>query len=187
MKSSTALLIIDMMNTLDFDGGKDLLEYALPAAEDLQGFKQEMKEQGIPVIYVNDNFGLWQDNASDIIDTCRKSRGEPLVELTQPEEDDFFIIKPKHSGFFGTQLEILLNQLDVTRLILSGVAGDICVLFTANDAYMRDYELWVPSNLSASESRDGNENAMKIIRRSLGAETAPTSDRKLEDVFFVDK
>ncbi|MCA1024086.1 cysteine hydrolase family protein [Halobacillus litoralis] len=187
MEASTALLIIDMMNTLDFDGGEDLLENALPAAEDLQSFKQKMKEQGMPVIYVNDNFGLWQDNTSDIIDVCRKSPGEPLVELTAPDEDDFFIIKPKHSGFFGTQLEILLNQLGVSRLILSGVAGDICVLFTANDAYMREYELWVPSNLSASESRGDNDNAMKIIRRSLGAETAPTSEKTLEDVFPVDK
>lgn len=183
MGNNTALIIIDMINKMDFEGGENLLENTLPITENLQSFKQDIKKEGIPVIYVNDNFGLWQDNVSDLIDECKKGRGKLVVEQVIPDEDDYFIIKPKHSGFFGTQLSILLDQLDVENLILTGVAGDICVLFTANDAYMREYNLWVPEDGTASELSDDNSNALRIIKRSLSAETRQMNVNQLSEVF----
>lgn len=183
MENDTALIIIDMINKMDFNGGEDLLENTKPMVENLQSFKKEMQKEGLPVIYVNDNFGLWQDNVSDLIDECRKGQGESVINQILPDEDDYFIIKPKHSGFFGTQLDILLNQLGVKNLILTGIAGDICVLFTANDAYMREYNLWVPEDCTASEKAEGNENALKIIERSLFTSTAPTTEERYQSIF----
>ncbi|ARI78339.1 isochorismatase family cysteine hydrolase [Halobacillus mangrovi] len=182
-QQETALVIIDMINKLDFSGGEDLLENSLPMSENLQGLKKEIKEEGYPVIYVNDNFGLWQDNVSDLIDECKEGPGEPLIEKILPDEDDYFIIKPKHSGFFGTQLGILLNQLGVKNLILTGIAGDICVLFTANDAYMREYNLWVPSDCIASESEEGNSSALSIMERSLSVDTRESNQVVLKEIF----
>ncbi|MGI8314868.1 isochorismatase family cysteine hydrolase [Halobacillus mangrovi] len=182
-QQDTALIIIDMINKLDFSGGEDLLENSLPMSENLQGLKKVIKEEGYPVIYVNDNFGLWQDNVSDLIDECRKGPGEPLIEKILPDEDDYFIIKPKHSGFFGTQLGILLNQLGVKNLILTGIAGDICVLFTANDAYMREYNLWVPSDCIASESEAGNSSALSIMERSLSVDTRESNQVDVKEIF----
>ncbi|SFK22259.1 Nicotinamidase-related amidase [Halobacillus dabanensis] len=185
MGNSTALIIIDMINKMDFEGGENLLKNTLPITENLQSIKQDIKKEGIPVIYVNDNFGLWQDNASDLIDECKKGIGKPVIEQMIPEEDDYFIIKPKHSGFFGTQLSILLNQLGVENLILTGVAGDICVLFTANDAYMREYNLWVPEDGVASEQSEDNANALRIMKRSLSAETKSMDINQLTEVFGI--
>lgn len=183
MSQNTALIIIDMINKMDFDGGENLLDNTLPVVEKLKGFKQELKAEGVPVIYVNDNFGLWQDNVSDLIDECKKGIGKPVIEQIEPDGDDYFIIKPKHSGFFGTQLNILLEQLDIENLILTGVAGDICVVFTANDAYMREYNLWVPSDGTASEQVNDNDNALRLMKRSLSAEITEMDAKKKNEIF----
>ena len=103
----------------------------------------------MPSIYVNDNFGRWQSRFDQIVQHCLQDnvRGKPFVERLIPDEDDYFVLKPKHSGFYQTPLELLLKHLGATRLILTGVSTNSCVLFTANDAYMRDLELIVPTVL----------------------------------------
>src|SRR5205807_5820006 len=110
------------------------------------------REAGIPAVYVNDNYGRWQSDFIRLIEHClnQETRGQPVVELILPEADDYFVLKPKHSGFFSTTLDVLLEYLQARTLIITGVAGNICVLFTANDAYMRDYNLYLPSDGVAS-------------------------------------
>ncbi|PFA61840.1 isochorismatase [Bacillus sp. AFS015802] len=169
-QNKSALLIIDMINTFDFQGGEDLYENTLKIVGNIHELKKRAKEAGVPVIYVNDNYGLWQDNMNDIIEECKKGKGEKVIEKLHPDTDDYFIIKPKHSCFFGTQLDILLHQLDVGNLILTGIAGDICVLYTANDAYMREYEMSIPKDCMASETDEDNESAVRIIKKTIGAD-----------------
>jgi len=171
-----------MMNKMDFEGGEDLLHHSSKMVDQLSRFKNRVKEAGFPVIYVNDNFGQWQDNATNIIEECMKKPGKPVVEKILPEDDDYFIIKPKHSGFFGTQLDILLHQLGIDNLILTGIAGDICVLFTANDAYMREYELYIPQDCVASEQTSDNENAIQIMKRSLMADVTASEELDLKEI-----
>lgn len=166
----TALLLIDMMNHMEFEGGEDLLKNTLPMIDRLVALKKRVKEENIPVIYVNDNFDHWQDNTDAVVEECLNSKGKPVVEKIRPADDDYFIIKPKHSGFFGTQLDILLKQLEVERVIIAGVATDICVLFTANDAHMREYEICVPEDCSAAETQEAHDSAMRIIEQSLDAD-----------------
>lgn len=180
MKNNTALIIIDMINKMDFVGGEDLLENTMKITKPLQQLKANAKNQNMPVIYVNDNFGLWQDHVDELIEECKKGPGEKIINEILPANDDYFIIKPKHSGFFGTQLSILLHHLNVDNLILTGTAGDICVLFTANDAYMREYNLWIPQDCVASEQNNDNDNALKIMRRSLSADITKSTD--VEDI-----
>ncbi|MCP3029034.1 cysteine hydrolase family protein [Halobacillus sp. A5] len=183
MADHTALLIIDMINKMDFDGGEDLLEQSREIVNPINELRRQAKQAGVPVIYVNDNFGLWQDNADELIAECRRGPGASIIKEVMPADDDYFIIKPKHSGFFGTQLSILLEQLEVKNLILTGVAGDICVLFTANDAYMRDFILWVPKDTIASEKVEDNNNALQIIKRSLFANIQSTTEISMKDAF----
>ncbi|AJD89866.1 isochorismatase family protein [Jeotgalibacillus malaysiensis] len=166
----TALLLIDMMNHMEFEGGDDLLKHTLNMIDRLAALKKRVKEKDIPVIYVNDNFDHWQDNTDAVVEECLNAKGKPVVEKIRPEDDDYFIIKPKHSGFFGTQLDILLKQLEVERVIIAGVATDICVLFTANDAHMREYEICVPEDCSAAETQEAHDSAMRIIEQSLDAD-----------------
>jgi nicotinamidase-related amidase len=181
-KSRTAFLLIDVINNMDFKGGKDLLEYALPMAKRLRTLKEKVKRKGIPVIYINDNYGRWNSDMTQIVSQALKegNTGKPVTELLTPEEDDYFIIKPKHSGFFSTTLEVLLAYLKVQRLILTGLQTDICVLFTANDAFMRNYQMYIPEDCVASEKIDDHTYALKKMERLLRVDTTPSTKLDLD-------
>lgn len=180
-KCKVALLLIDVINDLDFPEAHQLLRYARPMARKILRLKERAKKAGVPVIYVNDNFGRWQSDFRRQVQHClrRDSRGHELVALLQPEEDDYFVLKPKHSGFFSTTLETLLRYLGSETLILTGIAGNFCVLFTANDAYMRDYSLVIPSDCTASNSATENKEALSLMRKFLKADTRPSSKVRL--------
>jgi nicotinamidase-related amidase len=181
-KSNVALLLIDVINDLEFENGEELLRHALPMAERLAALKRRAKEAGIPVIYVNDNFGKWQSDFKRILEHCLKEdvRGRPLAELLRPEEDDYFVLKPKHSGFFSTTLDILLNYLEARTLILTGLTGDICVLFTAHDAYMRDFNLVIPSDCVASSDPSENEYTLRKMQTLMDADISPSAEIDFE-------
>ena len=180
-KSAAALLLIDVINDLDFDEGERLLRHALPMAQRLAALKRRAKEAGIPAIYVNDNFGRWQSDFRKLLEHCLRDDcvGKPVVELLRPDDDDYFVLKPKHSGFFSTTLDILLDYLQARTVILTGIAGNICVLFTANDAYMRDLHLVVPRDCIASTERADNDYALEQMRTALKADVTPSTELDL--------
>lgn len=179
--SAAALLLIDVINDLEFDGGENLLEQAEPMAHALADLKRRAKAAGIPVIYVNDNFNHWQSDFHRVVEYCMRpeARGRDTTALLQPEEDDYFVIKPRHSGFYQTNLELLLTYLDVHTLILTGMAADICVLFTANDAYLREYRVVVPSDGCASEHEEHRSQALALMERVLKADVRPSTELDL--------
>src|SRR5687767_9942190 len=159
--SGAALLLIDVINDFEFDDGERLFRQALPIAQNIARLKQNAQRAGIPAIYVNDNFGKWRSDFRKTISHCREEgvRGKPFVELLLPNEEDYFVLKPKHSGFYSTTLDLLLRHLTATNLILTGIAGNNCVLFTANDAYMRDFKLFIPSDCVVSVDPNDNDYA----------------------------
>jgi len=104
------------------------------------------------------------------------TRGKPIAEILRPDlEHDYFVLKPKHSGFYSTTLDILLQYLGARTLILTGLTADICVLFTANDAYMRDFHLLIPSDCVASLDPAENGHALEHMRRVLKADIRPST------------
>jgi nicotinamidase-related amidase len=174
-KHKIALLLIDVINDFDFPEADQLLRYARPMAKKLLRLKRRAQKAGVPVIYVNDNFGRWKSDFRHTVEHCaRNGRGSELVRLLRPEQNDYFVLKPKHSGFFSTTLETLLRYLETQTLILTGIAGSFCVLFTANDAYMRDFNLLVPSDCTVSNTKQENESALKIMKKFLKADTRPS-------------
>jgi nicotinamidase-related amidase len=177
-RSRDALLLIDVINDLDFDDGRKLLRAALPAARKIVTLKGRAGRAGVPIIYVNDNFGRWRSDFRQQVDHCLESEclGRPLAELLKPDKEDYFVLKPMHSGFYSTTLEVLLEQLGAERLILTGFATDLCVLYTANDAYMRDYELCVPEDCVAAETAKRSKAALEHIRQRLGADVSPAAE-----------
>jgi nicotinamidase-related amidase len=183
-KSDVVLLLLDVINDLEWEGGELLLPHALPMARRLAALKQRCREAGIPAIYVNDNYGRWQSDFARLIDHClhEGARGQPVVEPLLPERDDYFVLKPKHSGFFSTTLDVLLQYLQARTLLVTGVAGNICVLFTANDAYMRDYNLYVPGDCVASNDREDNHHALQQIETVLKADITPSTGLDLEAI-----
>jgi len=155
-KSKLALLLIDVINDFEFEDGAKLFKNALPMARKLAALRGKAKKENVPVIYVNDNFGKWQSNFKNLLEHAihEKVRGSKIVELLKPDEEDYFVLKPKHSGFYSTTLDILLEHLQCKTLILTGVTTNICILFTANDAYMRDFNLVIPNDCVASVNKD---------------------------------
>jgi len=179
--SGAALLLIDVINDFEFEGGEKLLPQALPVGRNIAWLKQEAKKLKIPTIYVNDNFGRWQSDFRKIVSHCRRDdiRGKPFVELILPDEEDYFVLKPKHSGFYSTTLDLLLSHLQARNLILSGIAGNNCVLFTANDAYMRDFKLFIPSDCFVSIDKEDNEYALRQMEEVLKADITPARELDL--------
>jgi nicotinamidase-related amidase len=182
-KSGAALLLIDVINDFEFPEGEQLLHLALPVGRNIARLKQRAKEAGIPAIYVNDNFGRWQSDFKKIVDHCLEDgRGKQFVEMLLPDEDDYFVLKPKHSGFYSTTLALLLTHLTTKNLILTGIAGNNCVLFTANDAYMRDFKIFVPADCIVSNTEDENEHALKQMENVLKADTTIAAELDLQKI-----
>ena len=176
-RSKVALLLIDWINDLEFDEGEKLLPQALAAAKATAALRRRAKQAEVPVIYCNDNFGRWRSDFRALLVHVLEDgvRGQPLAELLAPDEDDYFVLKPKHSGFHSTTLDVLLAHLGADTLIFTGIAGNFCVLFTAQDAYMRDFRLLVPRDCVASEEQRDNNYALQHMEKVCKADTRPSS------------
>lgn len=178
-RSEHVLLLVDVINDFDFPDAPKLLRFALPAARRIAVLKRRLRAAGIPAIYVNDNFGRWRSDFKQQVEQCiaEGARGAEIARILIPAEDDYFVLKPKHSGFYSTCLEVVLASLGAKHLIITGFAADICVLFTANDAHMREYTISVPIDCVASETAVACRTACLQMKRFLGAKT--TSSRAL--------
>ena len=180
-KCALALVLVDVINDMDFeprDAGRRLCRNFEPVAKRLVGFKERCRREGVPTIYVNDNFGRWRSDFKAVVEhCCEQGRcGAGVSRLLRPEEGsagegDYFVLKPRHSGFFHTSLELLLEHLGARTLIVTGVAGNNCVLFTANDAYLRGYKVVVPEDGLADEDETDTARALEQMRKVLKADT----------------
>jgi nicotinamidase-related amidase len=174
--AGTALLLIDVVNDLAFDGSGPLVAQAEAMAAPLAQLKRRATTAGVPTIYINDNFGQWRSDFRRTVAHCiaRSSPGHRVSRRLRPTAHDYFVLKPKHSGFFDTTLDTLLETLGVRRVILTGIAGNICVLFTANDAYMRDYKIFAPADCIVSNTATDNDHALRQIEIVLKGNVAPS-------------
>jgi nicotinamidase-related amidase len=181
--SRAALLIIDMINDMEFEEGKELLPPATAAARSIHALGRAARKAGVPVVYVNDNYGQWHSERSLIVEHCSRegALGREVVKSLKPQDEDYFVMKPQFSGFYSTNLPALLPRLGAQRLILTGVSADICVLFTAADAHMREYDLWVPSDCVASFDPQRTRWALEIMKNSMKAEVRDSEELPLTE------
>jgi nicotinamidase-related amidase len=181
-ESTAALLLLDVINDFEFPGSDQFFKQAMAIVPNLRALKARAREAGIPAVYVNDNFGRWTSDFHHLLEHCFNDdvRGEPIARALTPGDDDYSVLKPKHSGFFGTSLELVLKYLGVTSLIVTGFSTDICVAFTAADAYMREYKLWVPSDCTAALEPRHCHAALGYMERVLGADIRPSTMVDLE-------
>jgi len=187
--SPAALLLIDVINDFEFDeGAEDLFRFALPAAKRIARLKARAMEAGIPSIYVNDNFGKWRSDFRALVGHCidDDTRGRPIAELLKPTDEDYFVLKPKQSGFYLTTLDLLLQHLGARTLILAGFSTDICVLFTASDAHLRDYHLLVPRDCVAAQSEFENDRVLNYMDRVLEADIRNSDEIDLTKVLSAE-
>jgi len=177
----TCLLIIDMINEFAFRDADAMFPAVIGTAERIAQLKRRVKMAGVHVIYVNDNFGRWQSDFRKLVARCLEDpcRGKEVAKLLHPEEDDYFVLKPKHSGFYATPLELLLTYLNARRLIITGVAGNSCILHTAADAYMRDFELMAAADCVLSTDARANTSALEHMATMLKADVRPSANLEL--------
>src|SRR5678815_1838145 len=183
-KSSVALLLVDVINDLEFEGNDSIIRTTRPMARKIALLKARAKREGIVSIYVNDNFGRWKSDFRAQVNHClaREGSGQFLAQTLRPEKDDYFVLKPKHSGFFSTTLDTVLRYLETHTLIITGIAGDRCVLFTANDAFLRDYRVFVPADCVVSNTPKDNRNALALMQHVLGAYIRISSKLNISDL-----
>jgi nicotinamidase-related amidase len=171
-RSGTVLLLVDFVNPLDFSGAERIARPAVAAARRTARLKARLTARGVQAIYANDNFGAWRSEFSRLVESCRQRPGPSrrLVELLAPAPADIAVLKPRHSAFFATPLAVLLAQLGARRLVVAGLAADVCVLFTASDAFLRGFRLWIPADCVAAESAERKRAALAFMARVLKAD-----------------
>jgi nicotinamidase-related amidase len=179
--ASTALLLIDVINPFDFPGGRAFARRALSSARKIARLRERAHGAGVPVVYVNDNFGKWRSDFKAIVSACSApgARGAVIAELLKPASNDFFVLKPHLSGFHETPLDMLLQSGDVKTVVLTGYAADDCVHITAAEAHMRDYRVVVPSDCVASEQDDERRHALAKMKKFFDANTSTSARIRL--------
>jgi nicotinamidase-related amidase len=178
--SPVVLLVIDVINDLEFEGGDALLGAALPMADNLSALIARAREAGIAVVYANDNFGRWRSDFRQVLEHCVSAgvRGGELARRLRPASDDYFVLKPKHSAFYSTALDTLLAYLGAKTLILTGLTTDSCILSTAIDADMRDLHVVVPEDCVSAMTPARHERALAHLHEVL--EVDLTNSRQLD-------
>lgn len=183
-RSETVLILVDVINHFEFPDGKQILRNALAIAPKLARLKRRAQEAGISTIYVNDNFGQWRSDASKLLDYCIRPEalGKAFVEQVRPDPNDYFVLKPMHSAFYQTPLEVLLRYLDASTLMLCGLTTNSCIVCTAHDAKMRQFQLYVPDDCSAARTAKEHRQAMEHIRMMTHAKVTPSGALRLTEI-----
>jgi nicotinamidase-related amidase len=179
-----ALLLVDVINDMAFEGSESLVRQAEAMAPRLRALKARARAAGLPTIYVNDNFGKWRSDFRAIVDHCLNDDvpGQHVARALRPDDDDYFVLKPMQSAFYGTTLDILLRRLGIRGVILTGIAGNNCILFSAHDAYMRDLRLWVPGDCVVSNTEAENEYALGQMATVTKADIRPSTELPLDSL-----
>lgn len=176
-RATTVLLLVDFLNFMDFETAGALAPHALRAARRALALKNRMRRARVPVIYANDNFGQWESDIHAIVETCiaRGGASRALAQMLAPSPGDRSVLKPRHSAFFGTPLEFLLDDLGAKQLVITGLTADSCVMFTAHDAYLRSFRIWIPSDCVAAHRPQYTRNSLAHMARVLKASTKPST------------
>ena len=176
-RSRRVLLLVDFINPLDFPGGEQLAKPALAAARATAELKERLASERVPTIYANDNYGVWQSDFHTLVSACLGMDGPPgeIAGLLYPQARDLTILKPRHSAFYASPLELLLAQMQARELVICGLATDMCVQLTAMDAFLREFQTWVPADCTAAESAAAKAASLEYMATVLKCDTAPAT------------
>ena len=175
--SARVLLLVDFINPLNFPGAEQLAPSAIEAARATAALKERLAAEGVPAIYANDNYGIWQSDFHSLVSTCLGLDGVPgeIARLLYPQAEDITILKPRHSAFYASPLELLLREMDAKELVICGLATDMCVQLTAGDAFLREYACWVPSDCNAAETPELKQASLEFMRSVLKCDVRPST------------
>jgi nicotinamidase-related amidase len=175
--SDRVLLLVDFINPLNFPGAEKLAAPAVEAARATASLKERLAGEGVVTIYANDNYGVWQSDFHSLVSTCLGMEGPPgeIARLLYPQAEDITILKPRHSAFYASPLELLLTEMEAKELVICGLATDMCVQLTAAEAFLREYPCWVPADCNAAETGDAKEAALAYMAGVLKCDVRPST------------
>ena len=167
--SQRVLVLIDFINPLDFPGADKLAEPAVRAARATLRLRDRLGQGKVAVVYANDNYGVWQSDFHSLVSQCigRRDASGQIARMLSPRPTDLTLLKPRHSAFFGSPLELLVDEMGAKELILCGLAADMCVQMTAADAFLRNYQVFVPADCTAAETPKAKAAALKYMKDIL--------------------
>jgi len=177
-----ALLLIDVLTTFQFPDGDAIYKGAMGIRDALVRLKARARENSIPVLYVNDNFGDWRSEKEVLMGRCLEAKGAKFVRPLLPDSEDYFVLKPMHSAFYMTPLEVLLEHLQVETLILTGLTSNSCITVTAHDANMRGFDIFVPADCSCARNMQEHTQALAQLEAMAGANLRPSPSLKLPNL-----
>jgi nicotinamidase-related amidase len=172
----TALIVIDMINTYDHEDAELLLPSAESVVPVVTGLLKRARDNGVPVIYVNDNFGEWRSHHGELLDQALSGPHAHLVEPLRPDDSSLFVLKARHSIFFETPLSYLLRQQGVDELVLCGQVTEQCVLYSSLDAHIRHFDVVVPRDAVAHIHADLADAALRMMERNMGARVCDSGE-----------
>ncbi|MEY2443022.1 MAG: hypothetical protein QOJ46_2448 [bacterium] len=175
----TALVVVDVLNPYEHEDADTLVQSMRHAVEPIAGLIERARDGDAPVVYVNDNYGHWNSSSAKLLETALDGRHPELVEPLCPSDDASFVIKARHSIFYETPLEYLLRQLGVARIVLCGQVTEQCILYSALDAYVRHFEVAVPSDGVAHIDADLAEAARRMMTSNMRADVQPAAELAL--------
>jgi nicotinamidase-related amidase len=182
-----ALLMIDVLTTFQFPDGDAILEGALKMRDALVRLKARARGAAIPVLYVNDNFGDWRSEKEVLMGRCLEAKGARFVRPMLPDSEDYFVLKPMHSGFYMTPLQVLLLHLQVETLILTGLTSNSCITVTAHDANMRGFDIYIPPDCSCARNKKEHRQALTQLEETAGAKLVRSTSLKLPNLIRTGK
>jgi nicotinamidase-related amidase len=177
----SAVIVVDMLNPYDHEDADRLVESVEGAVEPIAGLVERATDQGVEVIYVNDNYGDWNSSHEELADAALNGSRRDLVEPILPPGDADFVIKARHTIFYMTPLEYLLAQKEIGHVVLAGQVTEQCILYSALDAYVRHLDVTIPTDGVAHIHEDLAQAALKMMERNMRAELAEAADVRLED------
>jgi nicotinamidase-related amidase len=172
----SALVVIDMLNTYDFDDAEALAASAKKVVPNIAKLVERAHDEDVPVVYVNDNYGDWNSSADELVERALQGEHPELIEPIRPPAGAKFVIKARHSIFYGTPLEYLLRTEGIERIVMVGQATEQCILYSALDAYVRELEVAVPRDAVAHIHEDLAEASLKMMELNMSADVTPSAD-----------
>ncbi|MFC9633775.1 cysteine hydrolase family protein [Streptomyces mirabilis] len=161
--------MIDMINTYDHEDAELLVpsvRRVVPVLAELIG---RARKADVPVVYANDNFGLWRSHHGELVDTALARPHADLVEPIRPDDESLCVVKARHSVFYETSLSYLLGRLGIGHVVLSGQVTEQCVFYSALDAHIRHLGVTVPKDAVASIHPHLEAAALEMMERNMGA------------------
>jgi nicotinamidase-related amidase len=178
-EGATALLVVDMLNNYEHPEADRLAERVEDALPGVRTLLRRAEETETQIVYVNDNYGDWNSSSEELAKQAMDGARPDLVEPVLPIEGQSFVIKARHSTFYQTPLEYLLDQQGVGRIIFTGQVTEQCILYSALDAYVRHFDVVIPTDAVAGIYDDLGEAALQMMERNMGAELTTAAEVEL--------